>query len=99
MVLMDVKRLKVMYYIQLYQRRIARAYSKRIKPGKIKECDLVLKHMKPLLTDPRRKFKPNWKGLYLLKNIFLKGVAILFDLKGNKFRNFINLDKLKKYFL
>ena len=60
---------------------------------------MVLKHTRPLLMDPRGKFKPNWEGPYLVKKIFSKGVAILSDLEGNEFKNPINLDKLKKYFL
>ena len=94
---LDEKRLKAMYHMQLYQERITRAYNKKIKSGKIKEGDLVLKHTK--LTDPRGKFKLNWEGPYLIKKIFSKGAAILSDLEGNEFRNPINLDKLKKYFI
>ena len=97
--LLDEKRSKAMYYMQLYQKRIARVYNKKIKSGKIKEGDLVLKHTKPLLTDPRGKFKPNWERPYLVKKIFSKSAAILSDLKGIEFKNPINLDKLKKYFL
>ena len=67
--------------------------------GKIKESDLVLKHTKPLLTDLRGKFKPNWEGPYFMKKVFSKGAAILADLEGNEFRIPINMDKLKKYFL
>ena len=88
-----------MYHSQLYQKRIVRAYNKKIKPGKIKEGDLVLKLTRPIMTYPRRKFKPNWKGLYLAKKLFSKGAAILSDLEENEFREPINLDKLKKYFL
>ena len=57
--LLDEKRLKAMYHIQLYQKRIARAYNKKIKLRKIKKGDLVLKYMKSLFTDPRGKFKSN----------------------------------------
>ena len=32
---------------------------KKIKPGKIKEGDLVLKLTRPIMNDPRGKFKPN----------------------------------------
>ena len=59
LIFLDEKRIKAMYHSQLYQKRIARAYNKKIKPGKIKEGDLVLKLTKPIMTDPRGKFKPN----------------------------------------
>ena len=97
--LLDKKRVKAMYHSQLYQKRIARAYNEKIKPGKIKEGDLVLKLTKPIMTDPRDKFKPNWEGLYLVKKLLSRGASILPDLKENEFREPINLDKLKKYFL
>ena len=57
--LLDEKRIRAMYHSQLYQKRIARAYNKKIKRGKIKEGDLVLKLTRPIMTDPRGKFKPN----------------------------------------
>ena len=58
-ILLDEKRMRVMYHSQLYQKRIGRAYNKKIKSGKIKEGDLVLKLTRPIMTDPRGKFKPN----------------------------------------
>ena len=97
--LLDEKRVKAMYHSQLYQKRIARAYNRKIKPGKIKKGDLVLKLTRPIMTDSRGKFKPNWEGPYLVKKLFSKGVATLSDLEGNEFKEPINLDKLKKYFL
>ena len=97
--LLDEKRVKSMYHSQLYQKRIARAYNRKIKPGKIKEGDLVLKLTKSIMTDPRGKFKPNWEGPYLVKKLFSKGAVTLSDLEGNDFREPINLEKLKKFFL
>ena len=99
LILLDEKRMRAMYYSQLYQKRIVRAYNKKIKPGKIKEGNLVLKLTRPIMTDPIEKFKQNWEGLYLTKKLFSKRVAILSDLEGNEFREPINMDKLKKYFL
>ena len=96
--LLDVKRLKALYHTQLYQKRIARAFNKRVKPRKIKEGDLVLKQSKPLAIDPRGKFKPNWEGPYLVKKIMRNGAVRISDLEGNKFVEPINMDRLKKYF-
>ena len=72
--------MKAMYHSQLYQKRIARAYNKKVKPGKLKEGDIVLTLTQPIMTDPQGKFKLNWEGSYLLKKLFSKGAAILFDL-------------------
>ena len=51
---------------------------------------------RPIMTDPRGKFKPNWEGTYLAKKLFSKGATILSYLEGNEFREPIKLDKLKK---
>ena len=93
------KKVKATYHSQLYQKKIARAYNKKIKSGKIKEGDLVLKLTRPIMIDPREKFKPNWEGPYLVKKLFSKGIAILSAVEANEFREPINLDKLNKYFL
>ena len=60
---------------------------------------MVLKLTRPIMTDPRGKFKLNWEGTYLAKKLVSKQAAILLDLEGNEFREPINMDKLKKYFL
>ena len=83
----------------MYQKRITWAYNRKIKPGKIKKGDLELKLTRPIMTDPQGKFKPNWEGPYLVKKLFSKGATIISDLEGNEFKEPINLDKLKKYFL
>ncbi|XP_074313585.1 uncharacterized protein LOC141648768 [Silene latifolia] len=81
------------------QKRIERAFNKKVKARGIIEGDLVLKSVKAFLPiDPRGKFKPNWEGPYLLKKI-LSGCAVrLTDLDGNDFTNPTNLDQLKKYY-
>ena len=84
--LLDEKRVKAMYRSQLYQKRITWAYNKKVKPEKIKQGDLVVKLAKPIMTDPRGKFKPNWEGSYLVKKLFSKGATIISDLEGNEFR-------------
>ena len=58
-----------------------------------------MKLTRPIMTDLRGKFKPNSEGAYFAKKLFSKGAAILSYLEGNKFREPIKLDKLKKYFL
>ncbi|XP_074290654.1 uncharacterized protein LOC141617366 [Silene latifolia] len=83
----------------LYQKRIERAFNKKVKPRGINEGDLVLKSVRALLpVDPRGKFKPNWAGPYLVKKILTGGAVCLTDLDGNDFSNPTNLDQLKKYY-
>ena len=49
------------------------------------------------MFDPRDKFRPNWKGPYLVKTVLLKGVIRISDLEENEFTEPVNLDCLKKY--
>ncbi|XP_074282702.1 uncharacterized protein LOC141607240 [Silene latifolia] len=99
LVLLDERRLNALYHVQLYQKRIERAFNKKVKPRGINEGDLVLKSVRALLpVDPRGKFKPNWAGPYLVKKILTGGAVRLTDLDGNDFSNPTNLDQLKKYY-
>ena len=40
---MDDKRMDALFHTQIYQTRIARAFNKKVKHGKIKAGDMVLK--------------------------------------------------------
>ncbi|XP_074300211.1 uncharacterized protein LOC141631442 [Silene latifolia] len=99
LVMLDDQHLNALYHVQLYQKRIKRAFNKKGKPRGISEGDLVLKSVRALLPiDPRGKFKPNWAGPYLVKKILSGGAVRLIDLDGNDFKNPTNLDQLKKYY-
>ena len=99
LVFLDEKRMGTLFHTQIYQRRIARAFNKKIKPGKIKDGDMVLKQSRAIVFDLRGKFRPNWEGPYLVKIVLPKGAARISDLEGNEFTEPVNLDRLKKYYL
>ncbi|KAL7196659.1 hypothetical protein ACSBR1_036637 [Camellia fascicularis] len=96
--LFDEKRLKALYHVQGYQRRIARAFNKKVKSRNLKEGDLVLKDNRAPIHDPGGKFRPNWIGAYIIKSIWSGGAVVLMDLDGLEFSQPINWDKLKTYF-
>ncbi|XP_074304934.1 uncharacterized protein LOC141639786 [Silene latifolia] len=99
LVLLDERRLNALYHVDSIEKRIERAFNKKVKPRGINEGDLVLKSVRALLpVDPRGKFKPNWAGPYLVKKILTGGAVRLTDLDGNDFSNPTNLDQLKKYY-
>ncbi|XP_028084506.1 uncharacterized protein LOC114285645 [Camellia sinensis] len=93
--LFDERRLKALYHIQGYQRRIARAFNKKVRSRNLREGDLVLKDNRAPIHDPRGKFRPNWTGPYIIKSIWSGGAVILMDLDGLEFSQPINMDKLK----
>ena len=96
---LDEKRMNAFFHTQIYQRRIARAFNKKVKPSKIKAGDIVLKQSRAIVFDPRGKFRPNWEGPYLVKIVLPKGATRISDLEGNEFTEPVNLDRLKKYYL
>ena len=84
--------------MQIYQKRLARAFNKKVRPTKIKKGDLVLKQSKPSTTDPMGKFRPNWEGPYIVQKVMGNGAVRMLDLEGNEFTEPINVDRLKLYF-
>ena len=56
---LDEKRMDALFHTQIYQRRIARAFNKKVKLRKIKDGDMVLKQSRAIVFDPRGKFLPN----------------------------------------
>ncbi|XP_074292242.1 uncharacterized protein LOC141619115 [Silene latifolia] len=74
LVRLDERRLNALYHVQLYRKRIERAFNKKVKHRGISEGDQVLKSVRALLPiDPRGMFKPNWAGPYLVKKILSGG--------------------------
>ena len=99
LVSLDEKRMDALFHTQIYQRRIARAFNKKVKPEKIRARNMVLKQSRAIVFDLRGKFRPNWKGPYLVKTVLPRKAARISDLERNKFIEPVNLDHLKKYYL
>ena len=62
--MMDEKRLKALYHIQDYQRRIRTAFDKKVRARDLKLEDLVLKEIRAPVQDTNEKFKQNWAGIH-----------------------------------
>ena len=97
--LLDERRLRAADHIQGYQRKMARAFKKRVKPRPLQRGDLVLRVLRGLVTNPRGKFRPNWSGPYIIRELTPKGAAWLMDLDGNEFSEPTNVDQLKKFYV
>ena len=81
--LLDERRLRAADHVQAYQRKMARAFKKRVKPRPLQREDLVLRVLRGLAGDPRGKFRPTWSGPYIIRELTPKGAALLTDLDGN----------------
>ena len=97
--LLDERRLRAADHIQAYQRKMACAFKKRVKPIPLQRGDLVLRVLRGLVTDPRGKFRPNWSGPYIIRELTSEGAAWLMDLDGNQFSEPTNVDQLKKFYV
>ena len=51
------------------------AFRKRVKLMKFQKGDLVLKVLRGLINDPRGKFRPNWSGPYVIRDLTQEGAA------------------------
>ena len=97
--LLDERRLRAADHIQAYQRKMDHAFKKRVNPRPLQQGDLVLRVLRGLVTDPRGKFRPNWSGPYIIRELTLEGAAWLMDLDGNQFSEPTNVDQLKKFYV
>ena len=99
--LINERRLEALDRLQVYQRRMARAYNKKVRnvDPPLKAGDFVLKLLKETHSDPRGKFRPNWEGPYVIKKVLQKGAVRLMDMDGNEFINPVNVDKLRRYYV
>ena len=96
--LLDERRLRAADHVQAYQRKMSRAFRKRVRPRKFQKGDLVLKVLRELINDPRGKFRPNWSGPYVIQDLTQEGAAWLTDLDGNQFTEPVNVDQLKRFY-
>ena len=67
--LLDERRLRAADHVQAYQRKMTRAFRKWVRPRKFQKGDLVLKVLRGLINDPRGKFRPNWSGPYVIRDL------------------------------
>ena len=94
--MLDEKILKALYHIQGYQRRLRKAFDKKVRTRDLKLGDLVLKEIQAPVQDANGKFKQNWAGPYIIKQIYSGGAIRLMDLDANPFIEPTNMDQLKK---
>ena len=96
--LLDERRLRAADHVQAYQRKMTRAFRKRVRPRKFQKGDLVLKVLRGLINNPRGKFRSNWSGPYVIRDLTQEGAAWLIDLDGNQFTKPVNVDQLKRFY-
>ena len=96
--LIEEKRLAAVCHGQLYQRRMKKAFDKRVRPREFHEGKLVLKKILPIQKDHRGKWTPNYEGPYVVKKAFSGGALILTRMDGEELPLPVNSDAVKKFY-
>jgi hypothetical protein len=78
-------------YEQLYQRRMAKSYDKKVRPRGLNKGDLVLKKILPLPWEDQSKWAQNYKGPYMVKKAFSEGALLLSRMDGEDLVKPVNL--------
>ena len=77
---------------QLHQRRVERAFNKKVRPRIFKEGDLVLKKRNQAMPDHSGKFSPTYEGPNMVKKAFYRGALILANMDRHDFNPPTNYD-------
>ena len=97
--LIDEKRLTSVCHGQLYQRRMARAYNKKVRPRHFEEGQLVLRRILPHHAETKGKFSPNWRGPFVVKRVLPNGALYLANIEGKGTETVVNADAVKRYYI
>jgi len=94
----DEKRLAAVCHGQLYQKRMKKAFDKKVHPQMFCEGDLVVKNIISVQKDHRGKWMPNYEGPYVVKKAFSGGALILTRMDGEELPLLVNSDTVKKFY-
>ncbi|XP_070039859.1 uncharacterized protein [Nicotiana tomentosiformis] len=95
--LIDEKRLTSVCHGQLYQKRMVRAYNKKVRLQKFEVGQLVLKRILPHQAEAKGKFTPNWQGSFTVIRVLPNGSLYLTDMEGKIVDMAIKSDAVKRY--
>ncbi|XP_071928029.1 uncharacterized protein [Coffea arabica] len=63
----DERRFNAICHGQCYQKRVARAYNKKVRRRAFEEGDKVLKRILSMQNEAKGKFAPNWQGPFIVQ--------------------------------
>ena len=94
--IIEEKRLATVCHGKLYQKRMKKAFDKKVHPREFHEGDLVVKKIISVQKDHRGKWMPNYEGPYVVKKAFFGGALILTRMAGEELPLPVNSDTVKK---
>lgn len=96
--LIEEKCLTAVCHGHLYQRRLKRAFDKKVLPREYRTEELVLKRYSAIHSDPRGKWTPNYEGPFIIKKAFSGGSLIFTTMDGEDLPSPVNANIVKKYY-
>ena len=94
--MIDEKRRTVVWHGQMYQKRIIKAFNKKVRRQVYQVGDLVIKRIILPQGDPRGKWNPTYEGPFMIKNIFSSGAMILTTMDGDDLLHPVNANIVKR---
>ena len=95
--LINEKRLVAIYHGQTYQKRMIKAFNKKVRRQEYQVWDLVIKRIILPQSDRRGKWTPTYEWPFVIKNIFSGGAMILTTMDGDDLPHPVNADIVKRY--
>ena len=96
--LIDEKRLTAVFYGKVYQKRMIKAFNKKVRRQIYQVGDLVIKWIILPQSDPRGKWTPTYEGPFVIKSVFSGGAVILTTMDGDDLPHPVNADIVKRYY-
>ena len=96
--LSDERRMMAASHAQIYRKRIARFYQKKVLERKFQIGELVLKRIMVKASGPRSKLQENWEGPFVIKETYPRNAYILVDSEGCELPYSWNGVYLKKFY-
>src|SRR5262249_35838875 len=96
--LLDEKWMLAANHAQVYRRRLARFYQKKVLEWKFQKGELVLKRKLARATGPRSKLQENWEGPFVVKEAFSGNAYVLVNADGEELSHPWNAVHLKKFY-
>ena len=95
--LIDENRLTAVCHGQTYQKRMIKAFNKKVRRKVYQVVDLDIKRIILPQRYPWCKWNPTYEGPFVIKNIFSGGTMILTTMDGDDLPHPANVDIVKRY--
>jgi len=94
---LDELQLKAYQSIEVAHAQQKKAFDKKVKKKKFKECDFVMMFDARHHRRAYKKLLPKWFGPFIIKKVFAyNGSYELENVDGSPYPGYVNHDKLKK---